>query len=592
MLKVAPNRSRVSLLAQLLVALASPLGSCAITFSTDPSFVSSSNAPLAVSLRVATDVASRINISVDDGWKPWQRNFYDFNTSHEVPLLGFKPGRTNQITVTVYDRNRQTAVADHPLVFVAPPLPKDFPKLTLLHSSPERMEPGYTLFRAALNGSRQAYHAIVEDNGEVVWYSPLASLLDVRQLANGDLFLFSVTNFMEVDMLGETVRSWAAPPNLPINVHDGVPTDHGTILYLSDATTTVSNYPTSTTDPNAPRQTALKVVYQKVVEISATNSALLNSWSLIDLLDPRRITYLTTLGSTKDSEHANALIEDPSDNSIIVSLRHQNAVIKFSRSTGRLIWILGPHENWGPEWQPYLLTPTGAPFEWVYGQHAPLLTPQGTLMVYDDGNYRATPFDPPVADADNYSRAVEYAIDSTNMTVSQVWDFGRDTSPRLYTDKVGSADPLPKSGNVLVTFGSVKYADGVPPSAAGPTATMARIQEVTHEAVPEVVFDLAVSEYDNSNVAFSDCFVYRSQRIPDLYAHPAQPVADLRVAYQDGTAHLEFSGDPARSYTIEVSSDLLTWLPLGHATEESGAGTFDFDTVADGSRRYYRVLTQ
>ena len=28
-------------------------------------------------------------------------------------------------------------------------------------------------------------------------------------------------------------------------IHDGVPTDHGTILYLSDQVETVSNYPTS-----------------------------------------------------------------------------------------------------------------------------------------------------------------------------------------------------------------------------------------------------------------------------------------------------------------------------------------------------------
>ena len=93
-----------------------------------------------------------------------------------------------------------------------------------------------------------------------------------------------------------------------------------------------------------------------------------------------------------DNEHANAILEDPRDNSIVVSIRHQDAVIKFTRN-GQLKWILGPHANWGAQWQKYLLTPVGTPFEWQYAQHAPELTPQGTLLVYDDGNYRASPFE-------------------------------------------------------------------------------------------------------------------------------------------------------------------------------------------------------
>ena len=91
-----------------------------------------------------------------------------------------------------------------------------------------------------------------------------------------------------------------------------------------------------------------------VVEISSTNAALLNAWSPLDLLDPTRVTYLTyenRHGSPVgvDNEHANAIIDDTNDNSIIVSLRNQNAVFKFSRSTGQLKWILGPPALWGDE---------------------------------------------------------------------------------------------------------------------------------------------------------------------------------------------------------------------------------------------------
>ena len=168
------------------------------------------------------------------------------------------------------------------------------------------------------------------------------------------------------------------------------------IKNLSDAVEVVTNYPTSMTNPLAPLATA-NVKYQKVVEISATNAAVLNTWSPINELDPRRISYMIVYsGGAWDSEHSNAIIEDPSDDSLIMSMRMQNAVIKFSRATGQLRWILGPPANWGPAWQPYLLKPVGTPFVWQYAQHAPIITAQGTLMLFDNGNYRASPFDPPV----------------------------------------------------------------------------------------------------------------------------------------------------------------------------------------------------
>jgi arylsulfate sulfotransferase len=557
-----------------------------------PTFVPATNAPLAGRLQLMTDVASRVSVSVDDGTSVWTHNFYDFGTTHSLPLLGFKPGSTNVISVSLYDEYQNLTPVEQSLTFVSPRLPLDFPILTVLQDNPSRMEPGYTLFRIAIGNT--GYQTIIDNTGQVVWYSPVNSFLDIRQLPDGDLFISSLTNFIELNMLGETVQSWAVPTNLLVNLHDGVLTDHGTILYMSDASAVVTNYPTSTTVPTAPTTTANNVVYQKVVEISATNSALLNVWPLINLLEPNRITYLTSLGPPVwDSEHGNGLIEDPSDNSIIVSLRHQNVVLKFSRETGQLVWLLGSPQNWDAPWQPYLLTPVGTPFEWQYGQHTPVLTPEGTLMVYDDGNYRATPFDPPVGDATNYSRAVEYQIDPVSMVVSQMWEYGSNAVDRLYTDKVGSAEPMPQTGNVLICFGSVKYVNGAPPSSYGANATMARIQEVTHDTSPEVLFDLALSEYNNTNAATKALYVYRSYRIPDLYAHPVSPVADLTISYQTEAAQLQFSGDPAHTYMVEASTDLVNWDQLGVAAEEAQSGSFSFQEPAGSGNafRYFRVVT-
>src|SRR5262249_3028018 len=254
----------------------------------------------------------------------------------------------------------------------------------------------------------------------------------------------------------------------------------------------------------------------------------------------------------------------------------------------------GPHQNWGPEWQPYLLNPVGPSFQWQYGQHAPVITPQGTLLLYDNGNLRAEPFDATVADADNYSRAVEYSIDETNMQVAQVWEYGRTNDDRLYTDRIGSARWLPQRGNVLVTFGFVLYENGAPPSATATNATMVRIKEVTHDSNPQVVFDLQVFDPNNTDPGYLGCFVYRSYRIPDLYAHPATAVSDLTIQYDGAAPVLQFSGDQTRSYQVEVSGDLLNWQAIGTASLDDESGNFSFvDNQSKGSsRQFYRIATQ
>ncbi len=591
---------RPALFPVLAAHLTLSISCAALTISSGPSFTPAANAPLAGTLALITDEPSRVSVSVSDGTNTWERSFYDYRTAHSFPLLGFKPARTNQITVTVQDKLGDEVTAAAPINFITGPLPSDFPKMVLLSSQPDKLEPGYTLFAGQNNGA-QVYIIIVDSSGEVVWYTGAISL-DIRQLPNGNLFAYSTTasNFFELNMLGQTVRSWKAPNGWPLDSHDAVPTDHGTILYLSAATDTVTNFPTSATNPNAPRQTA-RVWHQPVVEISATNSAatnapLLNSWRLIDILDPRRISYLTFSTFSPygvDWSHSNALIEDPSDNSLIVSLRHQNAVIKFSRATGQLKWILGPHENWGPAFQPYLLTPVGLPFEWNYGQHAPMLTPQGTLLLYDDGDARASPFEPLLADPYNYSRAVEYVINEDTMEVSQVWEYGKNIAERLYTPSVGDANWLTNSGNVLITFGNITYVNGASPSPYSASAAMVRIKEVTHDQLAEVVFDLALFDFSNTNSNYRGCFAYRSNRIPDLYSTQAQPVQDLIVKYQDGSPRLEFSANAARTYLVEASIDLVQWDEIG-AAERDANGNFHFDDLQaeEFPARYYRVVTR
>ena len=558
--------------------------------------MTNSIAPLAGLLTLTSDTDSRVSVSVNDGITTWERDFFDYGRNHSLILLGFKPKRTNAITVTIRDRYRNAFTVAQPLSFITGPLPSGMPTITLITNYPDLMEPGYTMFRVGNNTTSASYVTFVDNAGQVVWYSSLLTPSDVHQLTNGDLFfpLTSTAGFVEANMLGQTVKTWTAPTGYRVDSHEDLITDHGTILYINNTSRTITNFPTSATNPNAPKGTST-VNCNRVVEMSATDSTLLNNWSLIDMLDPVRIDYLPFLLPFYgiDPEHANAVIDSTNDDSIVVSMRNQDAVVKFTRA-GQIKWILGPHENWGPQWQPYLLTPVGTNFAWQYGQHAPIPTPQGTWLMYDDGNCRAEPFAASVPDQKNYSRAVEYRIDETNMTVSQEWEYTGTNTDRLYTDRVGNASWLAQRGNVLITYGYVLYENGSPPSPYTASATMVRIKEVTHDPIPSVVFDLELFDPSNTNRSYAGYMVYRSYRVPDLYAHPANPVTDLAAQFADGLPVLQFSADPVRTYLIQASDDLVNWFDLGApvADDDNGDFSFQVETGEGVSAQFYRVVTE
>jgi hypothetical protein len=572
-----------------------------------PTFTPATAAPLAGTLQITTDVNSRISVIISDGFGNQEKDFYDFSTNHSEILLGFKPNQTNQILVTVYDENQNSATAPQLLTFVTPPLPSNFPVYTVLTNLPSQMEPGYTLFIDEDRNTLVGFAIFMDNSGNVVWYkqTPQYSDADVRQLANGDLLFEEQppnNDFVEINMLGQTVRVLHPPAQYPVNLHEALETSRGTLLYISDVSVSVPNFPSvlpsqSMTETNPPLKT-VTMDDNPVVEINATNGALVNAWSMVNMIDPDRVTYLTGDSTTAygvDNIHANALIDDTNDNSIIVSMRDQNAVMKFSRLTGAIKWILGSPTNWPASFQKYFFTPVGSPFDWNWGQHRPTLTPQGTVLMYNDGDWRADPFSTPVPDASNYGSAEEFSIDETNMLISEVWNSQWQTNQdRLYSQVVGKAQWLPQTRDVLVTYGYVQWVNGLSPNPKDTDGSMPRIKEYTHDPIPQVVFDLAMWNYTNTSSTYIGNLVYRATRIPHLYPHPLVPVPNLVINLQNQIPVLTFSADPTYTYSIQQSTDLKNWTIIGTALKSGSAGDyFYFDLDAnDKAMRYYRVMAQ
>lgn len=524
-----------------------------VNFKATPAITVNPNSavPLAAIVSATTSKPTVLLIQVSDGSQDWTIPISSaLATSHSLPILGFKPDRRHVVEVTARDEAGNLS-ATIPLEFITAALPDDFPKLTVSVSKPEKMEPGITLFALmrwpdGADANEEFGLAIaVNEQGEVVWYRRQDPMFEhIHRMANGNLFSMVGHNRLEeIDMLGNTVTRWHASkhPNpkavalvskgsIPVAVetfhHDIQQLPSGNLLVLSTELRRIEEYPTVVDDENAAKEPA-NVVGDVVVEF-ARDGSIVNEWKLMDLLDVRRLgheslgpiwglwAYTEVEGGTKDWSHANSISYVPETDSILVSVRHQEAVISFSRKSGELNWILGTHEGWGERWGRYLLEPRGE-FEWQFHQHAARMTARGSLLLFDNGNFRSLPPKPRSTVEESYSRAVEYMIDTESKTVRQIWSYGGAKDELFYSPFISEVDQLPHTGNLLITDGG-RIRDGMGRQSERIVGDhhWARIMEVMYSDHPEKVFEITIDsqEYDK----LTGWAIYRSDRLPSLYS--------------------------------------------------------------------------
>jgi arylsulfate sulfotransferase len=497
--------------------------------------------PLAGVVEIETDEPVRILITITDGIDSWTAASPYKLQQHYLPVLGLKVDRSYTIDVEI----RPGGLVGT-LIATTDRLPADFPTFVTVVSDPQAMEPGYTLvdcFNRSRDDTRETYTVIVDSAGEIVWYTTLC-FSAALQLPNGKIFHRSDDFVVETDMLGiNTYLVEFDTPGTGLH-HDLQQTPHGTYISLSRQSVDVDDFPTSQTDPDAP--TAPTTLWDDSVVEFLPDGTLRREWPLIEMLDPTRIGYdsLNARPQGLDWTHSNAVNYKPADDSIIVSVRHQDAVIKFSRETGDLEWILGPHDNWGTEFQQYLLTPISTPFEWQFHQHAPMWTESGNLVLFDNGNWRASPFDGNTPDSQDqsWSRGVEFEIDSDNMEVRQVWEYGKDVPERLFSFFISDADYQETTGNRLMNYGGVSHVDGVPSIDLNMGVSHARIIETTNDIVPVKVFEMWFYDPDGGQIR-----PFRSERIPSLYP---QEYIESPNGVGDTLRMNKISGQPEISWTV------------------------------------------
>jgi arylsulfate sulfotransferase len=419
----------------------------------------------------------------------------------------------------------------------------EYPPVRLVECRPDQREPATILFnvrkwRAPKTERYTGWLYALDRSGRLTCFlKSQKPVQGIRYLPSGNLLVTIGDGLIqEMALDGEVLRQWIAtgswtdraPPAGAIAVdtqtfHHGVNVmPGGNMLILGMEIRELDDWPGSTTDPHVPRSRQ-RIVGDIVLEV-APDGTKVHEWKLLDILDPYRITYgsrdnywqLRGFTDSRDWSHANGTAYDASDDSILVSLRTQDAIIKLDRKTGTLKWILGAPENWREPWASKLLHPDGD-VTWNSHQHDCSVTSARTVLCFDNGNYRAQPFAKPLPHADNTSRAVEFAIDERTMTARQVWSFGAEPKNRLFAGFQGGAVRMPRTGNTFVTYGGICRRDGRPSDEAGNAEVEAKLLEVTPTG--QIVLDLRIGDVA---AGLKGYYVFRSELAPPgLMIQPA-----------------------------------------------------------------------
>jgi len=354
----------------------------------------------------------------------WIFEYPNRTANFDLAIFGLYADYNNQIEI--YFKSPSGSIRDQHIIEIqTSPLPSDLNYPISVNTNNLADDDQSTYF---VSSSRVAFDKF----GDIRWYFnglDGAELNFLHKNNNGDFIVLGPAeigkrSFYIVNSLGKILKKYDH-----VSAYDGI---HHDIIHLE-----TGNYVFMSHAPGGNQDL--------IVEIDEESGEELQQWNLREILDPDRYHKLSE--TSIDWLHANSIIYDPSDGHFLISSRHQNAIFKIRKSDGALKWIIGPHEFWTAEFQPYLFTPLNfSQEEWNWGQHAAQLTPEGNILFYNNGNYRSYEAD---AIQQTYTEVQEFKINESSMEIEKVWDWGKEKN--LFTKWTGDVDQL-ENGHRLVGF--------------------------------------------------------------------------------------------------------------------------------------------
>ncbi len=340
----------------------------------------------------------------------------------------------------------------------------------------------------ALEWNRYPQNAIIDTTGEIRWYMDPATIYDFNDIYKAGIMMGFRQNkdgaftwgygqrYVKYDLMGREIWNHRLPDGYNDFSHAMDPMQNGNYLVR-----------VASSDYKRPDGKHVRTVRDVIIEVDE-NGVVVDEWRLFDILDPYRDVVLKALdqgavclnidatkaGQTLTAEelakqdatdhfgdivgsgagrnwvHVNSVDYDPTDDSIIISSRHQSALIKIGRDK-QVKWIMGSPEGWKAGFKDKILTPIdkdGNPikcegskceggFDWTWTQHTGWRIDSKSdkdvfyLSVFDNGDARG--MEQPALPEMKYSRAVIYKIDQKKMTVEQIWQYGEERGHDWYS---------------------------------------------------------------------------------------------------------------------------------------------------------------
>mgnify|MGYP002526904200 FL=1 len=298
---------------------------------------------------------------------------------------------------------------------------------------------------------------IFDNQGKVRWYLDLSfdgkMVSPFQRLKDGTILMVGRHVIYEFDMLGKQLKQTLINQNYGMH-HEVLELPNGNLLICVGKRDAYINI----NEESILSDSDFIILYDR------KNSKIIKEWDLAKHLDVTRndMNFLRP----GDWLHMNGLAFVEKDSSIIVSGRNQG-LIKISWND-ELQWIMSPKRNWGKsgrdskgfDTKPFLLTAVnleGKPynndvqegvvskndFDFSWGPHAPKILPNGNILVFDNGFFRN------YNNQNNYSRAVEYHINETDKTLTQIWQYGKEKNNALFSSIVSDVDYLDRKSTRL-----------------------------------------------------------------------------------------------------------------------------------------------
>lgn len=450
--------------------------------------------PLSALLLFQTEEAVKVDISVagKDQETTIKNSFDEYTTEHSIPVLGLYADQENEVTVTLTDETGNSV--EKKVTIKTGTLPDSIAKIDVKEADTEKMEVGDSELTFVVPSTKRAY--AFDANGDVRWYSTRYNSHIFQELNSGNLlYLTKESNdadtynvLLETDYLGKIYNRYdfssssaandtgKSEGEMTVIHHDGIELPSGNLLLtVNDG----SNY-----------------IEDTMIELNRETGEIEKTIDLKDIL-PESFYEEYDSTSREDGKidwfHQNSVEYDESDNSIVISGRHQDTVMKIDYETNEIKWIMGDSSGWPDSYQKYFLE---GDVKVSGGQHAAIVLPdqddndKTTDILFYDNNISVTRGDEETSE--KYSEARQVRINEEDMTIEEIWTFGEDLGKEYYTKIIGSARYLEDTGNRLVNFG---YRD------EGKTSS---IMEVTEDG--ETVLNVDLTDFPTS------AWAYRAER--------------------------------------------------------------------------------